>query len=129
MVYNLPLKLFSTVHYFPKYAGKTMNLNLRLYYLRTTYKAYVTLRFNASITISIQKTLSWAESIQLLVLIPISLIFILMFSSNLRLGIPKGLLPVGLPVKMLKAFLPSYILPTCFAPLKSSRFSHPDYIR
>ena len=30
-----------------------------------------------------------------------------------HLGLPKGLFPVGLPVKILKALLPSSILTTC----------------
>ena len=34
-------------------------------------------------------------------------------SSHLRLDLPKGIFPVGLPVKMLKAHLPSSILATC----------------
>ena len=38
---------------------------------------------------------------------------ILILSSHLRLGLPKGLLPVGIPVKILKALLPSSILATC----------------
>ena len=38
-------------------------------------------------------------------------------SSHLRLGFPKGLSPVGLPVKILKALLPSSILATCPAHL------------
>ena len=37
---------------------------------------------------------------------------VLIMSSNLRLGIPKGLFPVSLPVKILKALLPSPILTT-----------------
>ena len=37
--------------------------------------------------------------------------------SHLRLGVPKGLFPVGLPVKILKALLPSHILATCPAHL------------
>ena len=37
---------------------------------------------------------------------------ILILSSLLRLGLPKGLFPVGLPVKILKALLPSSILAT-----------------
>ena len=44
--------------------------------------------------------------------IPISLISILILSSHLRLGLPKGLLPVGLPVNILKALLLSSILAT-----------------
>ena len=42
-------------------------------------------------------------------LTPISLIL----SSHLRLGLPKGLFPVGLPVKILKVLLLSSILATC----------------
>jgi hypothetical protein len=38
---------------------------------------------------------------------------ILILSSDLRLGIPKSLFPGGLPVKILKALLPSSILATC----------------
>ena len=37
---------------------------------------------------------------------------ILILSSHLRLDLPKSLFPVGLPVKMLKALLPSSILVT-----------------
>ena len=36
----------------------------------------------------------------------------LILSFHLRLGLPKGLFPVGLPVKILKALLPSSILTT-----------------
>ena len=42
---------------------------------------------------------------------------ILILSSHVRLGLPKGLFPAGLPVKILKALLPSYILATCPAHL------------
>ena len=45
-------------------------------------------------------------------LIPISLIFILILSTRLRLGLPKGLFPARLPVKLLKALLSSSILAT-----------------
>ena len=38
---------------------------------------------------------------------------ILILSSHLRLGLPKYLFPVGLPVNILKALLPSSILATC----------------
>ena len=37
---------------------------------------------------------------------------ILMLSSHLRLGLPKGLFPVGVPVNILIALLPSSILAT-----------------
>ena len=43
---------------------------------------------------------------------PISLWYILILSSHLRLGLPKGLFPVSLTVKILKALLLSSILPT-----------------
>ena len=51
------------------------------------------------------------------VLIPTFLRSILILSSHLRLGLPKGLFPVGLPVKILKAVLPPSILATCPAHL------------
>ena len=44
--------------------------------------------------------------------ISISLKSILILSSHLRLGLPKGQFSVGLPVKILKALLPSSILAT-----------------
>jgi hypothetical protein len=37
----------------------------------------------------------------------------LILSSHLYLGLPRGLFPVGLPTKILKAFLRSSILATC----------------
>ena len=46
-------------------------------------------------------------------LIPISSRSILILSFHLCLGLPKGLFPVGLPVKILKALLPFSILATC----------------
>ena len=42
---------------------------------------------------------------------------ILILSFHLRLGLPKGLFPVGLPDKILKPLLPSSILDTCPAHL------------
>jgi len=48
-------------------------------------------------------------------MIPISSRPILILSAHLRLGVAKGLFPVGLPVKILKA--PSSILATCPAHL------------
>ena len=48
-----------------------------------------------------------AESIQFLVLAPISLRCSLTLSSHICVGLPKDLLPVGLPVNVLKALLPS----------------------
>ena len=38
--------------------------------------------------------------------------FILILSSHLHLGIPEGLFPVGLPVKISKSLLPFSILTT-----------------
>jgi len=43
--------------------------------------------------------------------------FILILSSQLRLGLPKGIVPVCLPVKILKALLPSSVQATCNAHL------------
>ena len=42
--------------------------------------------------------------------------------SHLRLGLPKGLLPSGVLVKIFKAV-------EIFCPSQCSRFNHPDYIR
>ena len=50
-------------------------------------------------------SLSWAKSAQFLVMIPIYLRSILILYSHLSLGLPKGLFPVDLPVKILKALL------------------------
>ena len=55
------------------------------------------------------------ELIQFLILIPIYLRLILIFSSHLSLGLSIGLFPVDLPVKILKPFLPSSILSTSHA--------------
>ena len=52
---------------------------------------------------------------------------ILILPSNQRLCLPKGLFPVGLPVKILKTPLSS-IIATRSVHLKSSRFNPPDYI-
>ena len=41
-----------------------------------------------------------------------SLRSILIVFSDLRLGLPKGLFPAGVPVEISKAFLPSSILAT-----------------
>ena len=73
----------------------------------TNAMTYETRRFYAAFTSALQ-----VESTQFLVLITIYLIFILILSSHLHLGVPKGLLPVGLPVKVLKELLSFSILPT-----------------
>ena len=83
-------------------------------------------RFNTAFTKVRQWSLSWAETTQLLALIPISLRSILILSSHLRLGLPKGLFPVDVLVKILKALLPSSILATWPAYLN---LHHRDYIR
>ena len=47
-----------------------------------------------------------------LALAPVRLRSILRLSSHVRLGLPKGLFPVGVPAKILKALLPFSILAT-----------------
>ena len=83
----------------------------------TNPMAYGTWRFNAAFTRALQYSLSWAESTKLPALISISSRSIIIQTSHLRRGLPKGLFPVGLPVKILKALLPSSILATCPAHL------------
>jgi hypothetical protein len=62
-------------------------------------------------------------------LIPNSSMFILILYSNVRLGLHKGLVAVGLPVKSLQAFLPFFHSSKMLCSSQSSRFDHPDYIR
>ena len=69
------------------------------------YMAYGTRRFKAAFTTALQYSLSSAESTKFFVLTSISLRSILIF-YHLRLRLPKGLLPIGVPVKILKALLP-----------------------
>jgi hypothetical protein len=59
--------------------------------------------------------------------ISISLRSVLILSSHLRLGLPKGLFPLDLPVTILKALLP-FFHSDCMA-CQTSRFHHPDYMR
>ena len=54
--------------------------------------------------------LNWINPIPLL--IPVYLRYILILSSYPRLDLPGGIFPVGLPVKILKALVPSSILAT-----------------
>ena len=69
------------------------------------------------------------QTAQFLVLIPISLRSILILSSHLRLALPKGIFPVGVPVKILKTLLPSSILPTWSAyPNLLDLIRYHDYI-
>ena len=63
--------------------------------------AYETRRFNAAFTCRINPIHR----------IDIYLISISLF-SHLRLDLPKGLFPIGLPVKIMKALLSSYTLAT-----------------
>ena len=58
--------------------------------------AYGPGRFNTAFTRALQYSLFWAESIQFLELINISINAILILSSHLRLDLPKGRFPVGL---------------------------------
>ena len=57
-------------------------------------------------------SLSWAESTQFFVLTLISLRSILILPYQLRLGLPKGLFPAGVPVNILKSLLYTPILAT-----------------
>ena len=53
------------------------------------------------------------QSIQSHILTPIYLIYILIESSRVRLGIPKGPFPASLPVKISKELLSSSVLDIC----------------
>ena len=61
--------------------------------------------------------LSWAISIQSMPLHPTSWKLILIFSSHLRLGLPSGFFPSGIPTKTLYTPILSPILATCPAHL------------
>ena len=91
--------------------------------------AYGTRRFNVAFTRALVEFLSWAESTQFLVLIPISSRLILILSSHLILGLPKGLLPAGVPVNILKALLPFFLSGYMTCPSHSSILNHPVYVR
>jgi hypothetical protein len=66
---------------------------------KISYFLYGTRRFITVFTKARYWTLSRASQIQFASSIPISLRPILMLSSHLRLGLPSGLLPSGLPNK------------------------------
>jgi hypothetical protein len=77
---------------------------------------YGTWRFNAVFTRALHSSLYWATSIQSTSFHSISLIFIQIFFTHPRLGLPSGLFPSGFPTNILYAFLSSlirniYILP------------------
>ena len=65
----------------------------------TNYMDFETRMFNA-FTRDLEWNLSWAESTQFTNIDSYFLRLILIFSSQLCLGLLKGLFPVGLPVKM-----------------------------
>ena len=69
-------------------------------------------------------SVSWAISLQSLLLHPNSLRSILISSSHLPLGLPSSLFPSGLPTKT------SPLPPTCYIPRPShsSGFDHPNSI-
>jgi hypothetical protein len=66
---------------------------------------YGTQRFITVFTIALQWSLSWATSIQSIQPHPVTLRSILILSSHLHLGLPRGLLPYGFPTKILCAHL------------------------
>jgi hypothetical protein len=67
-------------------------------------------------------SLFWARSIQSIPSHPISLRFILILSTHLRLGLPSGLFYSGIPTNILYAFLFSPIRATCPAMIYSFIF-------
>ena len=68
--------------------------------------------------------LTWAKSIHSSAALPTSLKSVLISSSHLHLGLPKGLFPSSFPTKILYAFLDCSIRATCPAQLSHlySRF-------
>ena len=118
-----PIFVISVLQYllFPSDVNFITNFPLRAeqfsWISLTNSMAYGTRRFNSAFTRALQLFLSWAESTQLPALIPISSRSILILSSHLRLNLPKGVFPVCLPVKILKALLPSSIWTKCPAHL------------
>jgi len=78
---------------------------------------YETRMFITAFTSARHLSLSWARSIQSMPPHPTSGSFILILSSQLRLGLPRGLFPSGFPTKTLYTHLLSPMRATCPAHL------------
>ena len=78
-----------------------------------------TRRFITALTSVPHLSLSWTSPIQSIYTHPTSWRSILILSTHLRLGLPSGLLPSGLPSKTLYKPLSSPIRATCPAHLQS----------
>ena len=76
-----------------------------------------TQRFITALTSVCHLSLSWASPIQFIYVHPTSWRSILILSTHLRLGLPRGLLPSGFPTKTLYSPLSSPIRATCPAHL------------
>jgi hypothetical protein len=89
----LTYPLHGAVYYLKSWLSLSLSKNILF--------SYGTRRFVTVFTKARHWTPSWATWIQLAPSIPISVKSILMLSSHLRLGLPSGLLPSGLPTKTL----------------------------
>jgi hypothetical protein len=74
---------------------------------------YGTRRFITLFTRDLHWSLSWTRRTQSTPSHPISLSYILILSTHLRLGLPSGLFPSGFPINNLRAFLFSSIRDAC----------------